>query len=187
MINVKITKTNYLSSALDKSILNTACSLDRLTLNVTWNLNAIYFSFFPVTYNSDTVLRTWELRTRRYTNVMILYIITVTIHNIYISTIFLLLLLILLFIFYHLYAVDRTSVYYGHTAVAGRSMDGRDTLSVDGVVFKYGLHHEGFDGGWREVQSKEGRHLNDRLPLSHTNCNYYTIVFVFVFFNYYVL
>lgn len=55
--------------------------------------------------------------------------------------------------FFILYAVDRTAVHYGHTTVAGRSMDGRDTLGVDSIIFEHGLHHEGFDGGRREVQS----------------------------------
>lgn len=79
-------------------------------------------------------------------------------------------------------------------------MDGGDALGVDSFVFEHGVHHERFDGGWGEVQSKENCHLNDYiyLPPLHTNnllryhynC-YWSVnwfdVFVFVFFFRFIL
>jgi len=47
--------------------------------------------------------------------------------------------------------VDRTAVYYGHTTVIGRPMVGGNALSMDSIVFKHGIHHEGFDGGRRKI------------------------------------
>jgi len=80
-----------------------------------------------------------------------------------------------------LLTVDRTSIHYGHTAVASRPMDWGDALGVDSIVFEHGVHYERFDGGRRKVQSKENCHLNDQSLYLYTPMIIIFVLWIIVF------